>query len=79
MNNTRRINRKNFMYKMVVVLFTALLPLFTVAQDSDLGNWMIYIGSKKVNTKLNIHHEIQYRNYNAVGDLEQLLLRTGVG
>ena len=67
------------MYKMVVVLFTALFPLFTVAQDSDLGNWMIYIGSKKVNTKWNIHHEIQYRNYNAVGDLEQLLLRTGVG
>ena len=24
-------------------------------------------------------HEVQYRNYNAIGDLEQLLLRTGLG
>lgn len=40
---------------------------------------MIYIGSKKINTKWNLHHEVQYRNYNAIGDLEQLLLRTGMG
>jgi len=26
-----------------------------------------------------IHNEVQYRNYNAIGDLEQLLLRTGIG
>lgn len=25
------------------------------------------------------HHEVQYRNYNVIGDLEQLLLRTGIG
>lgn len=49
------------------------------AQDSSLGNWMIYIGNKQLNEDWNIHHEIQYRNYNAAGDLEQLLLRTGVG
>jgi tRNA(Ile)-lysidine synthetase-like protein len=29
--------------------------------------------------KWNIHNEVQYRNYNAIGDLEQLLLRTGIG
>ena len=40
---------------------------------------LIYIGSKKVNSQWNIHNEVQYRNYDAVGDLEQLLLRTGVG
>ncbi|HAV28889.1 MAG TPA: DUF2490 domain-containing protein, partial [Saprospirales bacterium] len=32
-----------------------------------------------LDNKWNIHHEVQYRNYNAIGDLEQLLLRTGVG
>ena len=58
---------------------TLLLPFLAIGQDSDLGNWLIYIGSKKVDTKWNIHHEVQYRNYNAIGDLEQLLLRTGVG
>ena len=49
------------------------------AQESDLGNWLIYIGNKKVNEKWSIHNEIQYRNYEFAGDLEQLLLRTGVG
>jgi hypothetical protein len=49
------------------------------SQSSDFGNWLIYIGNKKINDKWNFHNEIQYRNYNLVGDLEQLLLRGGVG
>lgn len=65
--------------KKLILLIIIISPFFSYAQDSGLGNWMIYIGSKKVNQKLNIHHEVQYRNYNAIGDLEQLLLRTGIG
>lgn len=57
-----------------------LMPLLNIyGQDSGLGNWLIYIGNKKLNNKWNIHNEVQYRNYSAVGDLEQLLLRTGLG
>jgi len=56
-----------------------MLPNLTTAQNSDFGNWLIYIGSKKIDSKWNIHNEVQYRNYDAVGDLEQLLLRTGLG
>ena len=56
-----------------------VLPNFNNAQDNNFGNWLIYIGNKKLNTKWNIHNEVQYRNYNIVGDLEQLLLRTGLG
>ena len=56
-----------------------MLPEFVQGQDSNFGNWLIYIGNKKVNQKWNVHHEVQYRNYDAVGDLEQLLLRTGLG
>lgn len=55
------------------------LSSFTHAQNSQLGNWLIYFGNKEINSKLNWHHEVQYRNYNAIGDLEQLLLRTGIG
>lgn len=65
-----------------ILLFCACLCLCTInasSQESNLGNWLIYIGSKKVNSKFNWHHEVQYRNYNAIGDLEQLLLRTGIG
>jgi hypothetical protein len=59
--------------------FLLMLPNIAKAQESDLGNWLIYIGSKKLNSKWNLHNEIQYRNYDAIGDLEQLLLRTGIG
>lgn len=52
-------------------------PIF--AQSSKLGNWLIYFGNKKLSDRWNVHHEAQYRNYNAIGDLEQLLLRTGLG
>lgn len=56
-----------------------MFPLTTNAQDSNLGNWLIYIGNKKIDEKWSIHNEVQYRNYDAIGDLEQLLLRTGLG
>ena len=56
-----------------------MLPYVAAAQSSDFGNWLIYIGNKKVDSKWSIHNEVQYRNYDAVGYLEQLLLRTGVG
>lgn len=62
---------------LLLVLFT--IPLPSLAQDSNLGNWLIYLGNKKIDSDFNLHHEVQYRNYNAIGDLEQLLLRTGIG
>ncbi|WP_245710085.1 DUF2490 domain-containing protein [Winogradskyella thalassocola] len=65
--------------KIATLIMALVLPFFAMSQDSDLGNWLIYIGNKKLNSKWNIHNEVQYRNYNAVGDLEQLLLRTGIG
>jgi len=65
--------------KYFFISLALLLPILSTAQDSNLGNWLLYIGNKKLNSKWNWHHEVQYRNYNAVGDLEQLLLRTGIG
>ncbi len=57
-------------------LFSSLL---TFAQSSDLGNWLIYFGNMELKDGFNWHNEAQVRNYNAIGDLEQLLLRTGIG
>jgi len=65
--------------RQVALTFVLMLPCLTAAQNSDLGNWLIYFGNKQFNQKWNLHHEVQYRNYNAIGDLEQLLLRTGLG
>jgi len=64
---------------MMALTLLLTLPVFLNAQDSNFGNWLIYFGNKKIDTKWNIHNEVQYRNYNVIGDLEQLLLRTGLG
>lgn len=63
----------------IALILGLMLPSLVQSQDSDFGNWLIYIGNKKLNDNWNLHHEVQYRNYNAIGDLEQLLLRTGLG
>ncbi|MBT8190885.1 MAG: DUF2490 domain-containing protein [Bacteroidia bacterium] len=66
---------KNALYCLVFFL----VPALSFSQESELGNWMILFGNKQLNEKYNWHHEVQYRNYDAAGDLEQLLLRTGIG
>lgn len=67
------------MKKTVCVLVLFLFSVSVSSQEKGPGNWLIYIGSKQLNEKWNLHHEIQYRNYNTIGDLEQLLIRTGLG
>jgi hypothetical protein len=67
------------MKKTLTIILIFLCSCNGIAQLSDLGNWLIYFGNKKIDHKWNWHHEVQYRNYNAIGDLEQLLLRTGIG
>ncbi len=66
---------------MLKILYSILLliPLGGMAQESQSGNWLMYFGNQKINDRWNWHNEIQYRNYNFAGDLEQLLLRTGIG
>ena len=67
------------MRKTFIGLFIGLCSTFGMAQSSNLGNWLLYFGNKKIDNRWNWHHEVQYRNYDAIGDLEQLLLRTGMG
>ena len=67
------------MKKNLFFVLLLMLPFSLLAQSSDFGNWILYFGNKKINNKWNWHHEVQYRNYDAIGDLEQLLLRTGIG
>lgn len=60
-------------------LFLLFLTANVNAQDSEVGNWFLYFGNQKINNRFNWHNEVQYRNYNFIGDLEQLLIRTGLG
>ncbi|MGJ3233376.1 DUF2490 domain-containing protein [Marivirga sp.] len=66
----------------IIIAFTLLLfslkPI--IAQDNpDLGAWYMYFGGIEFEeSQFGIHAEAQYRNHNIIGDLEQLLLRTGL-
>lgn len=66
-----------FRHFIFIVLIS--FSLSTYAQKSDLGAWYMYFGNNKISKKLNFHNEIQYRNFDGIGDLEQLLIRTGIG
>jgi len=65
--------------KKLLILSILIIPFSGYSQESDLGNWLLYFGNMKIKNDWNWHNEVQYRNYNAIGDLEQLLLRTGIG
>jgi len=56
-----------------------LLPLSLLAQQEEVGNWLMYFGSNKISDDFSIHTEIQYRNHTIIpNNTEQLLLRTGL-
>ena len=63
----------------MVIFYFLLISFKTIAQKSKIGSWFIYFGNQKINNKWNWHNEVQYRNYNFAGDLQQVLLRTGIG
>lgn len=68
------------MKKLSILFFTCLFCFSAIAQEeSDLGSWYMYFGNFRFSeSPLAIHGEVQYRNNNILGDLEQLLLRTGL-
>lgn len=63
----------------IFILLLFLQPVFTLAQQGETGNWLMYFGTNKIAEKFSIHTEVQYRNHTLVPDnVEQLLLRTGL-
>ncbi|WP_294265786.1 DUF2490 domain-containing protein [uncultured Chryseobacterium sp.] len=69
---------KNILKKTALGIGT-FAAIMLQAQKNDLGAWYMYFGNNKISKKLNLHNEIQYRNFDVIGDLEQLLIRTGIG
>ena len=66
--------------RIIKILFlTICFCNHSYSQKSEIGNWFVYLGNQKINKKWNWHNEVQYRNYNFIGDTNQLLLRTGIG
>lgn len=63
------------------VLFSLLINLTATSQvdDDELGGWYMYFWDTEFgDSKFGLQGDVQYRNWNVIGDLEQLLLRAGV-
>lgn len=65
-----------------LILFAVFLnPVFSQAQvnEEKLGAWYMYFWNTTFqDSKFGLQGDVQYRNWNVIGDLEQLLLRGGV-
>lgn len=62
-----------------ILIFSLCFCTLSYSQDSEIGNWLMYFGNQKINSKWNWHNEVQYRSYDFIGDTQQFLLRTGIG
>ncbi|MEN9963658.1 MAG: hypothetical protein RL582_753 [Bacteroidota bacterium] len=80
MNDPFNKNRKRVKLKSILIFCVIVCQThFLYAQQSKFGNWVIYFGNQKITKKCNWWNEVQLRNYDFIGDVQQLLLRTGVG
>lgn len=66
-------------YTLIMALLCSACLQRAAAQEAETGNWFIYVGNQSFEKRWNWWNEVQYRNYNFAGDLQQMLLRTGIG
>lgn len=67
--------------KCFIIGISLILSLNAIAQveESKLGNWLMYFYNVDLeDSDFGVQGDFQYRNWNTLGDLEQLLLRSGV-
>lgn len=67
---------------LIFAMLSIFIGNFAFSQNTtedDLGAWYMYFYTTKFkNSQFGLQGDIQYRNFNLGGDLEQLLLRSGV-
>lgn len=71
--------KKRFIYVFTIVAF--LVPNMSNAQETndELGAWYMYFYNTTFkDSPWGIQGDLQYRNWNLGGDLEQLLIRSGI-
>ncbi|MBC6367026.1 DUF2490 domain-containing protein [Algoriphagus sp. AK58] len=70
---------KKYLVICLLWLTTGVAQAQSVIDDDQLGAWYMYFLTKKFkDSQFGIQGDYQFRNWNVGGDLEQLLLRTGV-
>ena len=72
------MSTKNLFF-LVFLFFLSSGSLFAQVNENKVGAWYLYIWNAHIKeTKFGIQGDIQYRNWNIMGDLEQLILRGGL-
>jgi len=67
------------MLKKFLGVFFCLFFMQAVAQEEKTGAWYMYFYKTQFKeSNWGLQGDVQYRNWNLIGDLEQLLLRSGV-
>jgi hypothetical protein len=68
--------------RFIIVMLSILIGNIAFSQNTsneDLGAWYMYFYTTKFkNSQFGLQGDLQYRNFNLGGDLEQLLIRSGV-
>ena len=62
-----------------LTLLTVLLLASNIHAQSDFGAWYMSFNTFDLGENWQIQNDIQYRSFNAGSDLEQLMLRGGIG
>jgi hypothetical protein len=72
---------KNKLILYPIFLFFGLLFVLNkpLAQNNTTSGWFVYFGNQKINNRFYFYNEIQYRNFNFIGDINQFIARTGIG
>ena len=64
---------------LLLLSFFFILPIFAQNNNDQLGAWYMYFYNTKFkDSQFGIQGDVQYRNWNTLGDLEHLLIRSGV-
>ena len=63
--------------RFIIVFFLWSFSSVVIAQSQR--NWLAYFDNVKITDRFNLHNEIQHRNHDVRFNLEQLIVRNGVG
>jgi hypothetical protein len=69
----------NFRFTLFLLAILSFTSTQAQIDEDQLGSWYMYFFDAKIGDKgWGVQGDVQYRNWNVIGDLEQLLLRGGV-
>lgn len=66
-------------FSKTLLVFALAFGQCAFAQSSSFGKWLSYVGNHDISSRWNWLAEVQYRSYDDLLDMQQMVLRTGIG